>query len=58
MDGDHQRAPPAERARVLHVQAIDALPCGRAPERQRDAQIPAPWLTPTTRERGRGANPR
>ena len=38
VDGDHQRAPPAQRARVLDVQAIHALPCGRAPERQRDAQ--------------------
>jgi hypothetical protein len=42
MDGDHQWAPPAERARILNVQAIDALPCGRAPERQRDAQETGP----------------
>jgi hypothetical protein len=42
VDGDHQRAPPAERARILHMQAIDARPCSRAPERQRDAQDTGP----------------
>jgi hypothetical protein len=37
VNGDHQRAPPAERARVLHVQTIHALPCGRTLTVYRDA---------------------